>query len=80
MLEDLVTTNPILTALHLHGLKSNIYVHFQSVHKQLSGFHSGNETINEACNQLGGQKHYKIFINIEVIIFVTYHLKVSLSF
>jgi hypothetical protein len=43
------------------------------------GFHFGSETIHEAHNQLGGQNDYKVFINIEVIIFMTYHLKLFLS-
>jgi hypothetical protein len=32
-----LTTNPILSAIHLQGLKSNIYVHFQLLNKQLIG-------------------------------------------
>ncbi len=37
ILEGRLATNPILSALHLQGLKSNIYVHFQVVNKQLIG-------------------------------------------
>jgi hypothetical protein len=37
ILEGRLTTNPILSALHIQGLKSNIYVHFQLVNKQLIG-------------------------------------------
>ncbi len=40
ILEGRLTTNPILSALHLQGLKSNIYVHFQVVSKQLIGISS----------------------------------------
>ena len=32
-----LTTNPTLSALHLQGLESNIYVHFQILNKQLIG-------------------------------------------
>jgi hypothetical protein len=35
ILEGRLTTNPILSALHLQGLKSNIYVHFPQVNKPL---------------------------------------------
>ena len=63
-----LTTNPILSALHLQDLKSNKYVHFQLINKQPFGLHSGSETINEARNKLGVQKHYEILVNIEVII------------
>jgi hypothetical protein len=35
--EGPLTTNPILSALHLQGLKSNIYVHFLQVNKPLIG-------------------------------------------
>jgi hypothetical protein len=37
ILEGRLTTNPILSALHLQGLKSNIYVHFHLVNKSLIG-------------------------------------------
>ena len=37
ILEGRLTTNPILSALHIQGLKPNIYVHFQLVNKQLIG-------------------------------------------
>ena len=40
ILEGRLTTNPILSALHLQGLISNIYVHFQVVSKQLIGISS----------------------------------------
>ena len=43
-------TNPILSALHLQGVKSNIYVQFQLVNKQLIGISFQSETINEARN------------------------------
>ena len=35
--EGHLTTNPILSALHLQGFKSNIYVHFHPVNKSLIG-------------------------------------------
>jgi hypothetical protein len=35
ILEGRLTTNPILSALHLQGLKSNIYVQFPQVNKPL---------------------------------------------
>ena len=35
ILEGRLTINPISSALHLQGLKSNTYVHFQLVNKQL---------------------------------------------
>jgi hypothetical protein len=37
ILEGRLTTNPILSALHLQGLKSIIYVHFPQVNKPLIG-------------------------------------------
>ena len=37
ILEGRLTTNPILSALHLQSLKSNIYVHFHQVNKPLIG-------------------------------------------
>ena len=41
ILEGRLTTNPILSALHRQGLKSNIYVHFQLVYKLLIGIPFG---------------------------------------
>ena len=35
--ENHLTTNPMLSALHLQSLKSNIYGHFHWVNKQLTG-------------------------------------------
>ena len=43
-------TTPILSALLLQGLKSNIYVHFQFVKNNWLGLHSESETINEGRN------------------------------
>ena len=40
ILEGCLTTNPILSAPHLQGLKSNIYVHFQVINKQSIGISS----------------------------------------
>ena len=37
ILEGRLTRNPILSALHLQGLKFNIYVHFHLVNKSLIG-------------------------------------------
>ena len=37
ILEGHFSTNPILSAFHLPGPKSNIYVHFHWVNKQLTG-------------------------------------------
>ena len=37
ILEGHLTTNPILSKLHLQGLKSNIYVHFHLVNKPVIG-------------------------------------------
>jgi hypothetical protein len=37
ILEGHFSTNPILSAPHVQGPKSNIYVHFQQVNKQLTG-------------------------------------------
>ena len=57
ILEGHLSTNPILSALHLWGPKSNIYVHFPLINKKnWWGFHSQSEAINKACNQLGNQK------------------------
>ena len=44
ILEGGLTTNSILSALHLQGLKSNIHVHFHLVNKPLIGisFHKWN--------------------------------------
>ena len=40
ILEGHLSTNPMLSALHLQGPKSNIYVHFHWVNKQLIGISS----------------------------------------
>ena len=40
ILEGCLPTKPILSAFHLQGLKSNIYVRFQVVSKQLIGISS----------------------------------------
>ena len=31
--------------------------------------------VNKTCNELGNRRYYKILISIEVIMYVTYHLK-----
>ena len=31
--------------------------------------------VNKACDELSSKKYYKILINIEVIVYATYHLK-----
>ena len=80
ILEGRLTTNPILSALHLQGLKSNIYVHFHLVNKSLNGIWFRKWNHQPRTQLTWKSKHYKILINIEVIIFVTYHLKLSLSF
>ena len=44
ILEGRLPTNLILSALHPEGPKSNIYVHFQIVNKQLIGISSRKES------------------------------------
>ena len=50
ILEGRLTTNPILSALHLQGLKSNIYVHFHLVNKPLIGISFQKWNLNEERN------------------------------
>jgi hypothetical protein len=64
-------TNLLLSALHVQGPKSNIFVQFYWVNKQLIGISFSKWTANKTWSQ----KYYKTLICTEVIIFVTYHWK-----
>ena len=76
-MERRLITNPILSALHLRGPKSYIYM-FTSIEEinDWLGFHYQSETINWH----GNSKYYKTLTSTEVIIFVPYNLKLSSSF
>ena len=50
ILEGHLSTNPKLSALYLQGPKSNIYVQFQWVNKQLTGISFESEIANKPCN------------------------------
>ena len=61
ILEGHLTTNPILSALHLQGLKSNIYVHFQVVGKSAS---TVQWTILDPCSA-SSENDPKLYTNFE---------------
>jgi hypothetical protein len=68
ILEGCLTTNPILSALHLQGLKSIIYVHFHLVNKPLNGISFWKWNHQPRTLLTWKSKNYKILVNIEVII------------
>ena len=76
ILEGRLTTNPILSALRLRGLKSNIYVHCQVVSKQSIGISSQKWNHQWSMKLKWRSKHYLI-LTIEVIIFLTYSMRLS---
>ena len=65
ILEGWLSTNPILSALHLESPRFDIYFCFSLVNKQFIGFHSRSEiesiqmNVNKACNKLGSKKNIK---------------------
>ena len=75
ILECHSSTTPILSALHLQGPTSNIYLHLSKQAIDWNFILNVNPSIKHAI-KLENQKYYQTLISSdEVIIFVTYHWK-----
>ena len=83
ILEGHLSTNPILSALHLWGPKSNIYVHFPLINKKIDGdfIPKVKPSIKHVINlEIKKNNKKKTLISIEdLIIYMACHLKGPLS-
>ena len=78
ILEGRLTTNPILSAFHLQGLKSNIYVHFHLINKPLNWnfipeVKPSTKNVIMLESRRNYLKYYKIYIS-------HYHIKIKCHF